>query len=345
MSDLNRFKRMVVPLLMLLIVTACQSEPESLQEGDDLERKPFNEVPAREAVEVEQAELPFVHPLSGIGTNEVETTRPLAVVVSNDRNARPLTGLQEADIVYEVLTEASITRFIAIYHSEHPETIGPVRSAREVFIDLSSGFDSLFVAHGFSPGAEARIQADDLYEVNGMHYDGGLFERVATRPAPHNSYVHYDELLAHAEQAGIPMSLDTPPLSFRDEAIDGNAASGVTISYMGRSSAEYQFDAEDREYIRFSDGEPLVDEATGEAYRTKNVMVVEARHSIIDDAGRREIDVLAGGAGLLLQDGKYEEVNWTNVDGRIVPDGEQLIKGNTWINIVDSLDSVTIQDE
>ncbi|WP_245408198.1 DUF3048 N-terminal domain-containing protein, partial [Rhodobium orientis] len=80
---------------------------------------------------------------------------------------------------------------LAIYQSDMPEAVGPVRSAREYFIDLALGFDSILVHHGWSPGAKDRLLNGDADHINGMDHDGTLFWRADFREAPHNSYTSY----------------------------------------------------------------------------------------------------------------------------------------------------------
>ena len=69
-----------------------------------------------------------------------------------------------------------------------------------------------------------------------------------------------------------------------------------------------------------------------------NIFIIETTHQVVDDKGRRKIDLKSGGKGYLLQKGKVNEVEWVNKDGRIIPvknDKEVgLIPGKTWVNII-----------
>ncbi len=68
------------------------------------------------------------------------------------------------------------------------------------------------------------------------------------------------------------------------------------------------------------------------------MLIVEAEHRILDDKGRRSIDLTSGGEALLFQSGIANAIRWENRDGQIVPvqNGElvPLKPGQTWINIV-----------
>ncbi|MCL2498898.1 MAG: DUF3048 domain-containing protein [Defluviitaleaceae bacterium] len=74
--------------------------------------------------------------------------RPIAVVVNNIFAAHPQSGISSADVVYEVLTEGNITRLIAVFQTEIPDKIGPVRSTRNYFAGLAMNHDAIFVHHG-----------------------------------------------------------------------------------------------------------------------------------------------------------------------------------------------------
>ncbi|WP_249685590.1 DUF3048 domain-containing protein, partial [Bacillus velezensis] len=85
--------------------------------------------------------------------------------------------------IYELLAEGNVTRFLAIYQSELPENIGPVRSARFYFIDMAKGFPALYVAHGYSPEAKTMLDHRIVDHINGMAYDCILFSRSRDRLA------------------------------------------------------------------------------------------------------------------------------------------------------------------
>src|SRR5690606_26584180 len=121
----------------------------------------------------------------------------------------PQSGLHKADVVYEILAEGDITRFLAIFQSEKPEDIGPVRSARDYYIELAKGYDSLYIAHGYSPEAQSMLDSGYIDNLNGLYYDGTLFKRASFRNAPHNSYISYENIMEGAEKNNYEMA-DAP---------------------------------------------------------------------------------------------------------------------------------------
>jgi hypothetical protein len=346
----DQFLKTVLLLMLCMLLPACQNKTEEYQET--------NSVPVKEEGSVEeQAEEPeeetvvyqSTFPLTGEGTNEEVNHRPIAVMVNNDPKARPQSGLHKADVIYEVLAEGAITRFVAIYQSEMPEIIGSVRSARDYYIELSKGYDAFYAAHGYSPEAHAMLKAGVIDHINGIPYDGTLFERVSFRKAPHNSYITYENLVKGAKLKGYNLEKEVQPLPFQSEAhfkaINGELAEDVEIDYLGRYNVSYQYNQDTSTYYRFNDEEQTIDRESETPVELKNVFIIEADHRIIDNAGRREVNLTSGGNALLLQNGVVQQVEWQSENGQILPfsNGQKvkLLPGATWINIIPSNPGIT----
>jgi hypothetical protein len=79
---------------------------------------------------------------------------------------RPQTGLDMADIVYESLTEGGITRFNALFHSQTPPEVGPVRSARMSDTQLVPQYSALFAHSGANAGVLSAIRSAGIEVVD-----------------------------------------------------------------------------------------------------------------------------------------------------------------------------------
>src|SRR5690625_7064074 len=88
-----------------------------------------------------------VYPLTGKEADKDATNRTVSVMVNNHPDARPQTGLSDADIVFEMLTEGNNTRFLALFQSEQQEKVGTVRSAREYFFEIIKLYDVFYDYH------------------------------------------------------------------------------------------------------------------------------------------------------------------------------------------------------
>ena len=104
-------------------------------------------------------------------------SRSVAIVIDNVGEAKPQTGLNDAAIVYEITVEGGLTRLLAVYKDikNREETIGPVRSARPVFIDYVLENDSIFVHFGYSKRAEGDIEKLKINNVNGLVTDSAFW--------------------------------------------------------------------------------------------------------------------------------------------------------------------------
>ncbi len=79
--------------------------------------------------------------------------RPVAVMLDNHPAARPQAGLEQAEVVYEILAEGNITRYLALYMHGADQMVGPVRSARSYYIDKCMEYNAIYLHAGGSPEA------------------------------------------------------------------------------------------------------------------------------------------------------------------------------------------------
>lgn len=331
----QRRRRMVGGLMIaVLLLSACRGETL------DGQKKRITKPSERPNV----TEKTEIYPLTGLPADEAGLhRRAVGVMVNNHSQARPQSGLYKADIVYEALTEGRITRFLAIFQSQTPDVIGPVRSARPYFIELNNGYGAIYVAHGWSPDAKKMLESGGTDYIQGLYHDGTWFKRVAFRKAPHNSYIPYKNIIKGAEESGFSLTQTFAALPFyksdEEKNIPGEPAQKMTITYSNDYVVGYNYNSEDGLYYREVNGEPMRDRETNTPVTAANVFVVSADHRFID-AYRRTIDLRSGGPAYLFQKGKWRAVTWKNVDGRLLPyDGDRPLKwvpGRIWIHIVES---------
>ena len=142
-------------------------------------------------------------PLTGLPRQQ---RRPaLAIKIDNHPDARPQSGLNQADVVFEELVEGGATRFIAVYHSTDASPVGPVRSGRTSDLVILSNLNrALFGSSGGNAGVLAAMRASNLSSV--IENDaGGAYYRDDSRDAPHNLYTDTAALYgANPGDAGLP---------------------------------------------------------------------------------------------------------------------------------------------
>ncbi len=347
-------KRIFILLMVFIFVftlIGCKSNEVSQPVPDDetaQAEEPSNDEQLEQSNREEQAEdnkpeetePKFIAPLTGLPSDFEINNRIIGIMVNNHNKARPQTGLNEADIVYEFLTEGMITRFVAFYQSKIPDVIGPVRSIRPYFIDLINGFDAIIVHAGGSYQAYDILQESSLPDLDEIKNAGEVFWRESFRIAPHNLYTSIEKIRKGAKKRGFRSEGYIPTISFldKDDKVDGKKAEAITVNYDKNYIVTYKYDEASKLYYRSINGEPHTDFETRLQLTAKNVLVIRAKHKVLDSEGRRAINIDGPGKGLLFQNGVTREITWQRKDGVIRPyiNGEEqgLYPGQTWVIVV-----------
>lgn len=332
-----RINRFLAALACVTFLVGCGDKEEVAEESNTSDEEIISET--------EEVLLPYVTPFTGENVANEVTQRPVIATVNNHPAARPQSGIASADVIYEMLAEGDVTRLLALYQSEIPEEIGPIRSARDYFIELAAGLDAFYIAHGYSPEAQSLLANDVVDNVNGMQYDGILFKRSSQRVAPHNSYFSGENIEVAAEKVSASL-LYQKKVSYtyyeEDESVKiGAEAGSVAITYSRNElfNSQYTYDKNSNTYTRQSGDEVTIDFLSNEPVALSNVLFFEMSHSIIDSEGRREIDLTSGGTAYVFQQGFIREVRWENIDGvlkAVEEDGSEvkLVPGKTWVHFV-----------
>lgn len=326
-------KRKIVATLALgaaLLVTGCAN--------NDTEQQPTKKVTQK--VQQKEAQTPFTGEMK-----QISSMRPILATINNQVEARPQSGLASADMIYEMLAEGNTTRLLALFQSEMPTEVGPIRSARKYFIDIAKGYDAFYIAHGYSPEAKQLLGANVVDNINGMDHDGTLFRRSSERVAPHNSYISEASITEAADLTNTSLEMSTTsPYRFykKDEAIkEGISVENFALNFNGGVpfNSSFTYNHEDSNYIRSSNGYDTTDLLTNKPVEIHNIIIIEAPHQSIDEKDRQAIDLLIGGNARIYQNGEMREVKWQSKGGLPIPveengDVVKLVPGKTWIDII-----------
>ena len=275
---------------------------------------------------------------------------PVAVVVENAPDARPQSGLDQADIVWEILAEGFITRFFAIFDTQASAQIGPVRSARIYFDQLDRAYGLPYAHAGGNADALAWIGTWHLPNLDEIYGAGGYFWRSSSRQMPHNLYTSTDLLeRAARDRAFTPPPLAWPAKGPQDPA--AQATAGVTLTYYDDPKV-YTYIAgwnwQDGAWVRTVNGDVQV-MTDGRTVRAGTVLVL-----VVPDAPDRTDpeNPLAlymlwdrGGQAWVLRDGTRTEGTWTMAqDGLpvVTASGQPLGvgQGPYWYEVVPSASDV-----
>ena len=297
---------------------------------------------------------PDINPLTGrqVADPAVLNRRPLLVRVGNDLAARPQVGLNQADLVYEEITEWWVTRFTAIYLSQDPEMIAPIRSARLINLQLIPQYQGVLANSGASDGVRwelsqsSIINMDEFFVPQPYFYrpNEGWQTRLALDATAARDYLRSEGLESDVNLRGFIFD-PAPDFSALPETVVQDALN-VIIPYPQQTSlATWTYEAASGRYLRNVLGAPSLD-FDGNQIAASNVIIYFADHQetdIVEDSNGAtsiRIQINGRGAAWLLRDGKILKGNW-QTDGTVTPnfifdDGRQmpLKPGNTWVAVV-----------
>ncbi|HNX75192.1 MAG TPA: DUF3048 domain-containing protein [Candidatus Rifleibacterium sp.] len=235
--------------------------------------------------------------------------RPLAIMIENHNQSRPQSGLDQADVVYEIPVEGGITRFMAIF-TRLPGIIGPVRSCREYFVDRALEIDALYVHCGGSPLGYAYISKRKINSIDEIAH-GKPFFREKTRKAPHNLYSKGKDLYDYMAEK-ISMRLASQPVMLLygtgNAQLTSDPVFSAKIRYHGNYSLEIKY--EDGAYQRYMNDILHVDRDTGKPLRASAVVIQVAAMKTVDAVGRQEISFIGSGTAWVLEKGQRTKVTW-----------------------------------
>ncbi|QAY69923.1 DUF3048 domain-containing protein [Xylanimonas protaetiae] len=291
---------------------------------------------------------PVVWPLTGVETAEVAQRPALAVKVENAREARPLTGLEKADTVWEQTVEGGITRFVAVYQSQLPDTVEPVRSVRPMDAGIVAPLGGLLA---FS-GGQARFVnevRDAGVQIVSMDAGNGGFSRDRSRRAPHNVVGNIQTFLGQArDDRKVP-----PPAQFAfakpgepsSAETAGTPASLLDITFSRMQRTKWSWDAASGTWQR-SDGDTPSVSSAGVRLAATNVVALTVNQvdtGTVDPSGTAvlETKMVDSGEGFVASAGKTVPVHWSKpaVDAPLLltaADGSPITlqPGNTWVQLV-----------
>jgi hypothetical protein len=250
---------------------------------------------------------------TGLTADATVTSRAaLAVKIDNAVGGPPHWNLADADLVFEENVEG-ITRFIAVYQTNMPDRIGPVRSARTSDIDVLASLNRPILAwSGGNAGVTFAVRGAHMYGwlSNLSAQSTGCFYRSGTRDAPHNLLLDPACARASATLAG-----PARPVFQHDGGGDvpGERDARFTVRMDGLD-VTWVWDAEAQRYQRRQRGEWQVD-VDGDRVGAENVVVlsVDYRRSPADSRSPEAVTV-GSGTAVLHRGGRRITGTWSRPD-------------------------------
>jgi hypothetical protein len=273
--------------------------------------------PAEEMTTVTTYPPDFASPLNGLPATDslLLDRRAIAVKIDNHPNARPQSGIDQADAMIETIVEGGITRFIALFHDDDADYIGPIRSLRPT--------DSAVVAPIEAPiaisGGQAWIQ--QLAAQRGVRLIGetqGYF-RVGARPAPHNLYSDTNAIRRTADGRGWPD--DRPPGLFEigEWWIPDERATEIRLDWSSGNIIRWVWEEEDGVYTRWMGQTPHTwvhrDQTVGQVSADVLIVIAGTQHLVSPPGGDGStvpgIETRGSGRAWVFALGRVWEGTWS----------------------------------
>lgn len=352
----------VIPEEETIIEENIETEP--LVEEVEETVKPEEETETPESsVSISDLEIKGdINILSGLEISDsIKNERPIAVMVENGQGARPQSGLINADIVFEVVDEYDITRYVAIFSSKEAEIIGPVRSARIYYGEIARSFDPVYVFWGTYEACypELKKMDMDLLDANSDRYvpdtDAGWRDYTRSEINWSSAFISTSGIKEDALKYEYSIDGGQSPMRFKLDAVDSNKGSitDITIDISSDPFLMYfKYNRDQNIYYKYLAGEPHLDFDSGEQLTVNNIIVLvtnidgpidEANHMVVRTTGTHD-----AGKAYYFMDGNIVQGTWgrNSISSPFEfkdNEGNYVLfnRGSTWICMIPSSDRLS----
>ena len=318
-----------------------------------LQAKDRTQIIKKESQQKQEEELQKTSPLSGLICNDYDK-RPMAVVLAEDPVTRPLSGLFEADLVFEIpVITNEINRLLAFYVCGQPEEIGSLRSARHDFVPLAMGLDAILAHWGGSHYALDLLDNQIMDNINALINPHNAFYRKIGVPQPHNGFTSVERLRRASRKLGYRTEssfegyphLKNPQAQIEEEKT-------LTLNYTSPYNISYHYQPSDNSYLRFRDGRPEIDTLVDKQIEAKVVIVMKAESRQIEGPYYNDVDIEGDGDCQIFQNGQvlncYWQKNKDSFSSKLYFLNEagqeiKLVPGQIWVEVVESDQEVNWQ--
>jgi len=335
---MKKFKSLLIVLLLLLLCGCGNSHANPTDNNQN------NETPKEKEVTIVD-----------LNSNK----RPIAVMINNNKAARPQSGLSDAFLVYEIKVEGGITRMMALYNQDFSEDkIGSIRSSRHNYLDYVLENDAIYIHWGGSPQAYSDIKSLDIDNLDGMVYGDKYFttDKTLKRSLEHTRFTSSNLINDAIKKLKFDTTTDKGYLlNYTADIVDlslkenSKAANKVTIKYSNYQTSSYEYNEQEQVYYRYMSGEKHTDLVTDEHYKFKNIIAYSVKYNTIDSSGRQDLKNIGSGEGVYITNGYSIPIKWTKDSRRAKTkytymDGTEIdvSDGNTFIQIYPTDGKLTI---
>lgn len=291
-----------------------------------------------------EAPPPFdLAPLTGEVVPVGSASAPaFAAKIDNHPSARPQVGLDRADVVWEILVEGGLTRYIAVWQSDVPDEIGPIRSVRPVDPSIVSPQGGIIAYSGGQYRFVVAMQQAPVYNaIHGQSDTADTMFRGQNAPSPHNVLVRAPQIIAQQSD------LDAPPQQFpfaeslgaATATKEGTATTRIDLRIGSSATPAWVWSADAQAFVRYMTGGAPDRAASGEQLSAVNVVTVRVPVQVIQSIPT--VNLIGGGEAWVSTGGATVPATWSKssvTDQIRIVDAQgvavRLAPGNTWVELV-----------
>lgn len=343
-------KRIVFSFLSVVAVLAACFFMNGCQKNEG-ETSSDSAATATKATATEAPDPHLQNPFTGVMDIDPEaSSRPVGVMIGNNPASRPQFGIEDADLYFEIETEGSISRIMAVWASAErmPETVGPCRSARTPFVKIAKSLDLVYLHVGGSTTGKAKIRELGLADIDGnvnetvFWRDQGL---INSRGYEYSMMATGSKVLSYMKEAEYRMDTEKGPLFAFGEKTGDGAGNVASIDVTGTQTVIFNYDEATGLYTKSNyDWDPKqVHEVYDEndtlvPITVTNVLVLYAPKSMENNT---TCDFTLSGDGLLITGGTSREITYSNNGSGFTfseTDGGEMVvnPGKTYVCVVNT---------
>jgi len=270
--------------------------------------------------------------------------RPVAVMFPNDSVAMPLSGLSEADMVFEMqVIEDSMTRMMAVFICNDPAELGSIRSARHDFIPLAMGIDAIYVHWGGSHFALDKLNKKVMNNIDALRNPYSAFFRKSGIISPHNGFSSMKRLINSAQKLNYRLENNFEGYPHEAKGSQNEKAQVIKIGYTYPFNIEWRYDSEKNTYFRLRGGKSEIDKNNSQQVEAENIIVMGAKSRQIEGQ-YNDVDVEGEGMAEFYSNGEMTKGKWTKDKNSfssklyfLNESGEEFkfTPGSIWVEIIE----------
>jgi Protein of unknown function (DUF3048) N-terminal domain/Protein of unknown function (DUF3048) C-terminal domain len=279
--------------------------------------------------------------------NRIGSGEPVIIQVENSTAARPQAGMQQADMIYEYISEGSIPRLSVIYWHPTPDLIGPVRSCRLITIRLVLMYKGMIYCSGANDYVLGLVWQHPNLVNDYSRGQGNIFYRDnTTRYAPHNVMIRGNNVTPFTAAQNLPAPTYDIAAKHPDGTFAGDPATTISVP---DHNAVWTYDPASKQYLKTQDGAPFTNLGTGRVHA--KTVIVEYVTSYLDTHGgnmfhgyyTEQYELTGDGKADIYVDGVVIHATWHHPDPNVPAiyldsNGNpiELDNGLTWVHVIGS---------